>query len=279
MFMFALALLIMQVGPNPSIGAIPDAPDELANRPQRETAEVIETAPSPRSEYLSRCLALTTSEPEEALDFAQAWRVQVESDLELAQSAHCLGLGLVRLERYEEARTIFETASAEAPETLPAYRARLAAMAGNAALADDKPATAEPLFAQAITHAAAAGDGALAASLHVDRARALVAAGRQEDAAQALASARAEDPANARAWLLSATLSRRLERLGEAQQQIERAAEIDPRNPAIGLEAGVIAALSGRDADARRSFESVLLVAPDGTEADRARAYLEQLAQ
>ena len=107
--MSALALLIMQVGPNPSIGAIPDVPDELANRPQRETAEVIETAPSPRSEYLSRCLALTTSEPEEALDFAQAWRVQVESDLELAQSAHCLGLGLVRLERYEEARTIFET--------------------------------------------------------------------------------------------------------------------------------------------------------------------------
>ena len=277
--MSALALLIMQVGPNPSVGAIPDVPDELANRPQRETAEVIEPTPSPRSEYLSRCLALTTSEPEEALDFAQAWRVQVESDLELAQSAHCLGLGLVRMERYEEARTIFETASAEAPDTLPAYRARLAAMAGNAALADDKAATAEPLFAQAITQAAAAGDGALASSLHADRARALVAAGRQEDAAEALASARAEDPANARAWLLSATLSRRLERLGEAQQQIERAAEIDPRNPAIGLEAGVIAALSGRDDDARRSFESVLLVAPDSTEANRARAYLEQLAQ
>lgn len=277
--MSALALLIMQVGPNPSVGSIPDVPDELANRPQRETAELVETTPSPRSEYLSRCLALTTSEPEEALDFAQAWRVQVESDLELAQSAHCLGLGLVRLERYEEARTIFETASAEAPDTLPAYRARLAAMAGNAALADEKPATAEPLFAQAIAHAAAAGDGALAASLHVDRANALVAAGRQEDAAEALASARAEDPANARAWLLSATLSRRLERLGEAQQQIERAAEIDPRDPAIGLEAGVIAALSGRDDDARRSFESVLLVAPDSTEADRARAYLEQLAQ
>ena len=76
--MSALALLIMQVGPNPSVGAIPDVPDELANRPQREPAEVVETTPSPRSEYLSRCLALTTSEPEEALDFAQAWRVQVD---------------------------------------------------------------------------------------------------------------------------------------------------------------------------------------------------------
>lgn len=274
----ALALLILQVGPNPAAGAIPDVPEELRNRPARDTAEQTAAKPSPRSEYLARCLALTTSEPEDALDFANAWRLQVESDLELAQTAHCLGLGLVRLERFEEAREAFETASSEAPPTLPAYRARLAAMAGNAALADGKPATAEPLFGQAVAHATAAADAPLAASLHVDRARALVAAGRPEDAAEALAAARGEDPANARAWLLSATLSRRLERFGEAQAQIERAAELDPRNPAIGLEAGVIAALSGRDEDARRSFESVLLVAPESDEANRARAYLEQLS-
>ena len=274
----ALALLVMQVGPNPAMGAIPDVPEELRDRPPRETAEQ-QATPSPRSEYLSQCLQLANSEPEDALDFAQAWRVQVESDLELAQSAHCLGLAMVRLERFAEAREVFEVASAEAPEGLPAYRARLAAMAGNAALADDKPATAEPLFAQAVTHATAAADGGLVAGLHADRARALVAAGRPEDAVEALASARAADPANARAWLLSATLSRRLERLGEAQEQIEQAAAIDPRNPAIGLEAGVIAALSGRDEDARRSFESVLLVAPDSAEANSARGYLEQLAQ
>nr|WP_247718018.1 tetratricopeptide repeat protein [Qipengyuania proteolytica] len=152
-------------------------------------------------------------------------------------------------------------------------------MAGNAALADGKPATADPLFAQAITHAVAAGDPALAAGLHMDRARALVAAERPDDAVAALASARELAPEDARVWLLSATLSRRLERLGEAQQQIERAAELDPRSAPIGLEAGVIAALSGRDADARRSFESVLVVAPDSDDANRARAYLEQLAE
>ena len=70
---------------------------------------------------------------------------------------------------------------------------------------------------------------------------------------------------------------RRLERLGEAREQIAQAALLAPRDPAVGLEAGVIAALSGREQEARRSFESVLLVAPDSDEAKRARGYLEQL--
>ncbi|QKG70806.1 tetratricopeptide repeat protein [Erythrobacter mangrovi] len=276
-----LALLLMQVGFDPARGAIPGVPDELRDRPPRDTGIIAapETAPRPREDYLRRCLNLAASEPEQALDFANTWRLAVEDDLELAQSSHCLGLALVRLDRFEEAREIFEVASAEAPSELPAYRARLAGMAGNAALADGKPATAEPLFAQALTEADLAADAALQASLQIDRARALVASGRPEDAIGALATARAIEPANVRAWLLSATLSRRLERLDEAQQQIEQAATLDPRDPAIGLEAGVIAALAGRDEDARKSFESVIAVAPESEEAMRATAYLEQLAK
>ncbi|WP_324828747.1 tetratricopeptide repeat protein [Qipengyuania zhejiangensis] len=274
-----LALLIMQVGPNPATGAVPGVPDELRNRPARETGVIEDRSAAPGPSQLPRCLSLAANEPEEALDFANAWRTMVESDLEMAQSAHCLGLALVSLERFDEAREIFEVASAEAPEGLPAYRARLAAMAGNAALASGKPATADPLFAHAVALAQPAADAALTASLHIDHARALVALDRNDDAAGALGSAREADPRNARAWLLSATLSRRLERLGEAQQQIEQAAQLDPRDPATGLEAGIIAALAGREADARRSFESVLDVAPQSAEAERARGYLEQLGQ
>jgi Flp pilus assembly protein TadD len=276
-----LALLLMQVGPNPSGGAIPGVPDELRDRPPRASNEVTASAiePSPRGDSLRRCLALAASEPEDALDFANGWRQAADSELELAQSSHCLGLALVRLERFDEARRIFEVASAEAPGELPAYRARLAGMAGNAALADGKPATAEPLFAQALSEATRSADAALIAGFQIDRARALVASGRAEEAVAALESARAADPANAKAWLLSATLSRRLERFDEAQRQIEQAATLDPRDPAIGLEAGVIAALAGRDEDARKSFESVLAVAPGSDEAARATAYLEQLAQ
>ena len=49
------------------------------------------------------------------------------------------------------------------------------------------------------------------------------------------------------------------------------------RDPAIGLEAGVIAAMAGREDQARASFASVIEVAPDSVEAGRARTYLTRL--
>jgi hypothetical protein len=50
-----------------------------------------------------------------------------------------------------------------------------------------------------------------------------------------------------------------------------------PTDPAIGLEAGVIAALGGRDDAARQSWQSVVRLAPDTPEAETARTYLAQL--
>ncbi len=96
-------------------------------------------------------------------------------------------------------------------------------------------------------------------------------------AAAALAAARTADPANSQAWLLSATLSRRQGKLGEAQTQIERAALLMPVDPEIGLEAGVIAVLGGRDEAARRSWESVIRAAPGSGFAKTAQGYLDQL--
>jgi Flp pilus assembly protein TadD len=79
--------------------------------------------------------------------------------------------------------------------------------------------------------------------------------------------------------LLSATLSRRTGDLAAAQSQIEQAATLDPRDPAIGLEAGVIAALAGRDEAAKKSFESVIAASPDSAQGIAAKQYLAQLAQ
>ena len=67
------------------------------------------------------------------------------------------------------------------------------------------------------------------------------------------------------------------ERLGEAQRHIEYAATLAPRDPAVGLEAGVIAAMAGREEQARASFQSVIEVAPESVEANRARTYLTRL--
>ncbi len=273
----ALALLLMQVGPGTTTSDFPDLPEELRERVREEQAKPPTTTAGTSGGKLAECVTLATEDAEAASDMAQTWRETAANQLELAQSAHCLGLALVRLEDFAEAQRAFDLAADEVPEGAPAYQARLAAMAGNAAMAQDKPAIAEIAFARSIGFATQAEDGPLMASVAIDRARALVALGRNEEAVEALASARGNDPANSRAWLLSATLSRRLERLGEAREQIAQAAPLAPQDPAIGLEAGVIAALAGREDEARRSFESVLQVAPQSQEAARARAYLEQL--
>ena len=268
----SVAFMLMQVGLNPAAGGMPGIPDELRDRPPRETADMDREAST-----LAKCLQQTSSNPETALNTAQRWRETADSDLGLAQSAHCLGLAMVKLGRMNEARQAFELASAEAPKDNLGYAARLSAMAGNAAVAEGDIEAALPLLDRAGGMALAAEDGPLAAGLRVDLARILVRADREEDAAAALAEAREADETNAEAWLLSATLSRRLERLGEAQSQIERAALLAPRNPQVGLEAGVIAAMSGREADAISSFSSVLEMAPDSVEAQRAQGYLDQL--
>lgn len=274
-----LALALMQVGPNPSIDAFPGTPEELRDRKPREKPVITAAMPEDRQKQFADCLATARDDADSALDIANAWRVSANNDLDLVRSAHCLGLALVTLERFDEARQVFEAASAEAPESFGAYRARLLAMAGNAAMSGGKPAVAEPLFASAVDQAVALGNAELASDLSADRAGALALTERLDDAVEAMKQAREQNPASMRAWLMSAALMRRLERLGEAQQMIEKAAELDPRSPAVGLEGGIIAALSGRAVDARRSFESVLLVAPDSEWANRATAYLEQLKQ
>ena len=265
-FLLPLGLMGAQVGPDPSVDAFPDLAEDMRNRPARMPLYDLAT-----------CLRLTTSAPERALDMAQGWREAGTSDLEAAQSAHCLGLALVKLGRMDEARQAFELASGEVPADNLAYAARLAAMAGNAALAHGDTEAALPLLDRAGGMALAAKDGPLTADLRVDLARVLVQAGRLEHAAEALAEAREADPLDAESWLLSATLSRRTERLGEAQGQIERAALLAPRDARIGLEAGVIAAMAGREADAIASFASVVDVAPGSPEAEQAQRYLDQL--
>ncbi|TAD73156.1 MAG: hypothetical protein EAY70_12700, partial [Sphingomonadales bacterium] len=116
-----------------------------------------------------------------------------------------------------------------------------------------------------------------------DRARALVALGRGPEALDALDAATTLAPERAEGWLLKATLLRRLDRLGEAQAAIEQAAALAPGGagigPEIGLEAGVIAVLAGRDTAARASWQSVLDLAPESPAAATATDYLAQFGQ
>lgn len=278
--MSILLALALQVGPNPTGGAIPG--DELLqDRPPRAQAQPeaeAEPDPDPVSAWLAGCLGTLEEDPARAHAMAQIRRSETTgADRVLAN--HCLGTAAAALELWDDARTAFTAAREETPEGEPRARARFAALAGAAALGGGDAEGALPLLTLAESDAQTAKSPLLEAIAASDRARALVALGRAGQALAALENSTALAPDRAEGWLLKATLLRRLERLPEAQTAIERAAGLAATNPEIALEAGVIAVLAGRDDAARKSWQSVITLAPDSPAAATAKDYLAQLGE
>lgn len=274
--MSLLLAMLMQVGPfgtTPAASAPPRPPE--AARPAASAAPPpLPDRPRSRLEF---CLDDASSSPVDAIDDAEAWR-HVTSGPAQAEPLLCLGAAHARLEHWGEAEQAFLAGRDAAAPGDSAMRARLGAMAGNAALAQGAFEQALTTLDLARNEASGAGDIRLTGEIAIDRARALVALKRNDDAAKALVEARTTAADNALAWLLSATLSRREGKLAEAQAQIAAAAELAPRDPEIGLEAGVIAMLAGNEAAARRSWQSAIDTAPQSQAATTARGYLAQLA-
>ena len=266
--------LLAQVGPG---GALPQAP--LPDR--RAKPATSQAAPPPPASTLSsalqNCLKLAMENPSDAIDEAEGWLAAAKTMKDKAGAQQCKALALTRTEGWAEAVTLFLAARYNTPANEPGERARLGALAGNALLVTGDTAAALGALDHAHGDAHTAGDRKLNGVIQIDRARALVALKRDAEASAALEEARYELPDNYQAWLLSATLSRRDGKLGQAQSQIERAAALMPIDPEIGLEAGVIAVLSGRDEAARKSWQSVIVAAPNSSFAKTAQGYLDQL--
>jgi tetratricopeptide (TPR) repeat protein len=273
--MSLMLALLLQVGPDPLRGGLP-GDDLMQDRPPR--AEQAESEPAAQSRWLADCFAQIEADPARAHTMAQIRRNETTgADRVLAN--HCLGTAASALGLWQDARAAYREARDETPADETRARARFAALAGNAALAGGDADGALALLTLAETDARTAGSAPLEALAAIDRARALVALGRQDEAVGALALATSRAPESSEAWLLTATLLRRLERLGEAQTAIERAAALAPRDPDIGLEAGVIALFSERPEAARSSWQSVLALAPESHAAATARDYLAQLGE
>ena len=226
---------------------------------------------------LDQCLDRARGDPATAIAEASTWLGEA-SGAESSYPQQCLGYAYTLLLRWEAAERTFLAAREAELASNHFRRAQLATMAGNAALADNRGDAALIALALAATDAAVSGDAGLRAVVETDRARALVAQGREGEAEAVLAAARTFDAQNAFAWLLSATLARRLGKLDEAQGFIETAAALSPNYPEVGLEAGVIAMLQGREDAAEASWKSVVEVEPDSEAAATARGYLAQLA-
>ena len=116
------------------------------------------------------------------------------------------------------------------------------------------------------------------ADSEVDRARALVALNRPADAEKSLSTARQLSPENGTAWLLSATLARRLGKLPDALGYIQTSAALLPRDAAVALEAGNIAIAAGDEAAARKQWEQTIAIAPASRQANSAQAQLAALS-
>jgi tetratricopeptide (TPR) repeat protein len=222
------------------------------------------------------CLDKARTDPTSAISEASQWLSEATGARD-SYPQQCLGMAYTALLRWRAAEQAFLAARDVLPADAHFRRAQLGAMAGNAALAENRGAAALVALNAAARDAEAAGDDALQAVMQVDRARALVLQGDEAEAGAALEKARTLDPQSPYAFLLSATLARRQGKLAEAQGFIETAAALAPDYPEIGLEAGVIAMLDGREDAAKASWQSVLEVEPDGEAATTARGYLAQL--
>ena len=271
--------MLLQVGPNPSaqpVTAVPSELDEMRKR-QRDQQQNDQAAILPRRGKLESCLSRAEIDSTAARIEADAW-FESAVGITRPQALQCRGYAEANLGQWgDSAETFLAARNEDAASTDPKYRARLSAMAANALLTAGNMQRALEVLQIAQTDAANSGFTALAGEIHIDRARALVALGENAQAAEALSAARSALPYSARAWLLSATLARRLDDLATAQSFIETAGSLDPVNAEIGLEAGVIAVLTGQDEAARRSWQSVINLAPQSPQAQTAQTYLRQL--
>jgi len=249
-----------------SAAATPAPPPASPPPPQRTLAD----------DRLSLCMDRARTDPTTAIAEASRWEKETGA-AERSHAQQCLGMAYTALLRWSAAESAFLAAREAAPDDDHFRKAQLAAMAGNAALAESRGAAAQVALALAVSDAEASDDAALQAITRVDLARALVLQGDTTRAEAELARARALDPQSPYAWLLSATLARRLGKLDEAQGYIQTAASLAPDYPEIGVEAGVIAMLGGKEEAARKSWQSVIEVDPEGDAAETARGYLAQL--
>lgn len=225
----------------------------------------------PQRRY-ENCIALATRSPVEGANEADAWRIVGGGYL----ARQCLGIAYANQQRWLPAATAFEQAAREAEVAKDGRAASFWAQAGNALLAGGEADKARTALNAAV--ALNVLTGLQLGEVHLDRARALVAAGDTAGARADLDKATTLAAADPLAWLLSATLARRTGDLPRAEKDIAKALELSADDAQVRLEAGNIAARKGDEATARVQWNAAIVNAPDSDAAKSARTALAQFA-
>jgi tetratricopeptide (TPR) repeat protein len=239
---------------------------------QSTTPAAAQPLPTLSEVQFTECLDLARKDAPSAVTEASLWAQQGGGYL--AQACH--GFALAGDFKFDLAIPILTEAAKDAEEKKDPRSARFWAQAGNAAIAIDRPAEALTALDRALALAVTGGEKA---DTEVDRARALVALSQPQEAEAALTNARQLAPENGTAWLLSATLARRLSKLPDALTYVQTAASLLPRDPAVALEAGNIAIAAGDENAARKQWEQVIAIAPTSRQANSAQRQLAALGQ
>jgi len=217
------------------------------------------------------CAALARTDPARAIDAASTWRLSGGGLL----ARQCEGLAYVTQARWVPAAAAFEAAARQADGAADPRAASLWVQAGNAALAGGDAGKGAQYLDAALSRAQLKGEDL--GEAHLDRARARAALGQLPAARADLDLALRLVPADPLAWLLSATLARRMNDLPRAQTDIAQAAERSPDDASVALEAGNVAVLSGREDAARAAWEAAVKLQPQSPAAKNAAEQLARL--
>lgn len=218
------------------------------------------------------CADQVRTDPVKAVETASAWYLAGGGAL----ARQCAALAYAAQDKWVESAIAFEQAAREAEKAKEsAAAANLWVQAGNARLAAGQGREAVAAIDAALVTGTLTGLAKGEARL--DRARANVAAGDLPAARTDLDEALKLVPTDPLAWLLSASLARRMGVMERAQVDIAEAAKLSPDDASVALEAGRIALAAHAPAAARIAFEGAIRSQPDSDAAHAARAELDRM--
>lgn len=222
---------------------------------------------------LNECLDTSIDDPAAGIFDAKTWKIEGGDFF----ADHCLGFAYAVDFQFENAMNAFESAAQAAGRAKDDRASRFWLQAANSAIAAQKPLAAIGYIDAAL--ALGKLEGEQLGEAHLDKARALVGLGIEDQAEEQLLLAQKFVPQDPLVWLLSATLSRRLGNLEQARSHIDVAAALVPTDPAIALEQGNIEIVAGNYNAAQTHWRNALAIKSDGRVADIVRSLLAQLEE